>query len=184
MPFAIWITGLPGSGKSTIAKELIKGLPDTEYLRLDEIRKKFTSEPEFTDEGRDAVYDKLVEEGLKAISSGRNVVYDATAHKLKWRNAARKKIGNFLEAHIDCPVETCIKRESQRKDGLVLADLYKKALERKRTGRQFEGLGEVVGVDVPYEKNSNAEMTIDSSKRSPEEAAGIILSEIKKRGWI
>lgn len=184
MQYAIWITGLPGSGKSTVAAELKKNLKNVEYLRLDEIRKKYISDPQFSDKERELVYSKFIEEGLSKIQEGRNVIFDATAHKLKWRAIARSKINNFLEVYIRCPVELCMDRESKRSGGLVTADLYKRSLERKRTGEQFGGLGEVVGVDVPYEENENAEVLIDSGKLKPEEAADIILGEIKRRGWI
>ena len=184
MAFAVWITGLPGSGKSTIAKELVKDLKNVEYLRLDEIREKFIKEPKFTDEERELVYSKFVEEGVAKTALGKNVVYDATAHKLKWRSEARSKIRDFIEVHVQCSLEACIERESKRSEGLVLADLYRKALERKRTGRQFESLGQVVGVDVPFEENKNVEIEIDSEKTGPKEAASVIFEEIKKRGWI
>ncbi|MFH1710309.1 MAG: adenylyl-sulfate kinase [bacterium] len=184
MPFAIWMTGLPGSGKSTVAGELMKNLKDTEYLRLDEIRKKYIKEPKFTDEERESVYSKFIEEGILNIGQGRNVVYDATAHKLKWRNKARHSIKNFIEAHVKCPLQVCIERESKRSNGLVTAELYKKSLERKRTGKQFKGLGQVVGVDVPFEENKNVEIEIDSEKTGPKEAASAIFDEIKKRGWV
>ena len=59
-----------------------------------------------------------------------------------------------------------------------MADLYKKALERKRTGRDFPGLGEVIGVDVPYEESEEAEITIESDKLNPKEAAKRILELI------
>ena len=49
------------------------------------------------------------------LKKDRNVVYDATAHKLKWRNFARGRIEDFLEVFIKCPLDTCIKRESKRK---------------------------------------------------------------------
>jgi len=184
MPFAVWITGLPGCGKSTIAKELMKKLKNVEHLRLDEIRRKYVSNPKFTDEEREIVYSKYIEEGLSKLEKGKNVIYDATAHKLKWRTDARSRIKYFIEVYIKCPVEVCIERESSRSEGLVLAELYRKSLERKRTGRKFPGLGEVVGVDVPYEENENAEIVIDSEKLEPREAAGIILEETKRRGWI
>jgi len=184
MAFAIWVTGLPGSGKSTIAKELIKRLKDAEYLRLDEIRKKFVKEPKFTDEERELVYSKFIDEGVSSIERGRNVVYDATAHRSKWRSEARAKVRDFLEVYVKCPLEVCIKRESARKNGIVMADLYARSLKRKRTGEKVEGLGNVVGVDVPYEENANAEVVINSEKIRPEEAAEIIFIEIKKRGWI
>jgi len=184
MPFAVWITGLPGSGKSTIAGELIKSLKNTEYLRLDEIRKKYVNEPKFTEEERESVYSKFIKEGVSKIDQGRNVVYDATAHKLKWRSEARKRIKDFVEVRVECPLEVCIERESKRSGGLVLADLYRKSLERKRTGKQFEGLGQVVGIDVPFEENENVEIEIDSEKTRPKEAAGAIFEELKKRGWV
>ena len=76
-----------------------------------------------------------------------------------------------------------MKRESARGEGLVQADLYKKAIERKATGKNYEGLGKVVGVDVPYEENKNAEMVIDSEQLQPEEAARKIISGITKKGW-
>ena len=184
MAFAVWITGLPGSGKSTIAKELVKVLKNSEYLRLDEIRKRYINEPKFTDEERELVYSKFVNEGISKVGQGRNVVYDATAHKLKWRNKARSKIADFIEVHVQCFLETCIERESKRGEGLVLADLYRKALERKNAGKIFEGLGQVVGVDVPFEENGNVEIEIGSEKMGPKEAASVIFEEIKKRGWI
>jgi adenylylsulfate kinase len=184
MAFAVWITGLPGSGKSTIAKGLVKVIRNAEYLRLDEMRKKFIKEPKFTDEERELVYSKFIDEGTSCIAEGKNVVFDATAHKLKWRSEARSKIKNFIEVNIKCPLDVCIERESKRGEGLVLADLYRKALERKSAGKIFEGLGQVVGIDVPFEENVNVEIEIESEKMGPKEAASVIFEEIKKRGWI
>jgi len=183
MAYAIWITGLPGSGKSTIAKELVKKLDNIEYLRLDEIRKKYIKDPKFTDEERQLVYSKFIDEGVKLVEAGKNVLFDATAHKLIWRQIARSRIPNFMEVYVQCSIETCMNREASRPGGLVLADLYKKALERKRTGKQFPGLGEVVGVDIIYEENKNTEIMINSDILEPWEAAREIVEEIKKKGW-
>ncbi len=183
MTFAIWITGLPGCGKSTIARHLHKMLDNTEYLRLDEIRKKFVKDPKFTDEEREMVYAKFIDEGVKQTGLGKNVIYDATAHKLAWRREARSKISDFLEVYVRCPLGDCIKRETERNDGLVQAELYRKSLERKNTGKQFDGLGKVVGIDVEYEEEPRAELIINSNRVGPEEAARVILNEIKKRGW-
>lgn len=184
MPFAVWITGLPGSGKSTIAKELMNSLKNTVHLRLDEIRKKYIKNPDFTEEERDMVYTKFIEEGVAHHIKGESVVFDATAHRAKWRGQARACIKDFLEVQVECPIETCMKRESGRREGLVLADMYKKALERKSTGRQFKGLGMVVGVDVPYEESKEAEIIIDSASMAPKEAAKKILDVLRKKGWI
>ncbi len=183
MGWAIWITGLPGSGKSTIAKELIKELEGVKLLSLDEIRKEIVSLPKFTKEEREYVYKVLAEKAAKLVSEGQNVILDATGNRLIWRDYARNLIPNFMEVYVKCPLEICIKRESSRPEGLVMADLYRKALERKKTGKQFRDLGEVPGVDVPYEENKAAEIVIKSDKVSADEAAKVIFDELKKKGW-
>jgi len=182
MPWIIYITGLPGSGKSTVAQALIRLLSDrgieAAYLRLDEIRKEIAPDPHYTEEEREKVYRAYAERGFKLLREGKNVILDATAHRKKWRDLVRNAAGNFLEVYVKCDLDTCIKRESGRKEGLVMADLYKKALERKKEGKGFPGLGEVVGVDVPYEENKKAEIKIESDKIFPEEAAKGIIEKL------
>ena len=64
MSFCLWLTGLPGSGKSTILQELSRILSESGIeavtLSLDHIRKVITPEPKYTDEERDIVYRALV----------------------------------------------------------------------------------------------------------------------------
>ena len=151
---------------------------------MDEIRKKFVKRPKFTAEEREFVYRAFAEEGIKILKRDKNVIYDATAHRLKWRSFARGRIEEFLEVHVKCPLDICVKRESKRKSSFVIADLYRKALERKKTGKVFEGLGEVVGVDVPYEENKDAELVIYSEKVAADEAANLIVNELKRRKWL
>lgn len=183
MAFAIWITGLPGSGKSTIAKDLVKILNKNkikaEILRLDKIRKKYVKKPKYTGKERDFVYRKFVDEGIALIKKDKNLIYDATAHKKKYRNYARKKIKNVVEVYVKCPLKICIGRESKRKGGLVIANMYKKALERKKSKKKYPKLGQVIGVDVPYEINKKAEIKIDSTKIKPKQAANKIFKKIK-----
>jgi len=49
---------------------------------------------------------------------------------------------------------------------MVVAQMYKRALERKEKGTQFKDLGPVIGVDIPYEENPDAEIIVDNSKSS------------------
>lgn len=178
----IWITGLPGSGKSTIAKELLKLLDKNKisykYLRLDKFRKKIIAKPKYTEEERDFVYRKLADYAFR-ISKNNNVIIDATAYKRRYRDYLRKKVKNFIEVYVKCPLNICIKRESKRKNGLVMAAMYRKALERKKTGKEEKNLGQVIGVDVEFEENKNVEVIIKSDKINPKEAARIIFNEIK-----
>ena len=76
-----------------------------------------------------------------------------------------------------------IKRESKRKHSLVIAELYKKALERKDKKIKYGGLGIVVGVDVPYEE-SNPELIINSNKIKPKKAAQKISLLLKNKNLI
>ena len=184
MAFAIWITGLPGSGKSTVGRELAKYIKDVDYLRLDELRKKYVLNATFSDDEREMVYSRFIDDGVSRIAQGRNVIYDATAYRMIWRLSARSKIEHFIEVYVRCPIGKCIERETSRKDGLVQAELYKKAMDRKNTGRQYENLGKVVGIDVPYEADPDAEVIIDSDRTKPEDAAKIIADVLKKKGWI
>jgi adenylylsulfate kinase len=57
-----------------------------------------------------------------------------------------------------------MQRESERPQGKVMADLYAKALKRRETGRDFPGLGQVVGVDVQFEKNPAAELRVENDR--------------------
>lgn len=188
MPWIVYITGLPGSGKSARARALLQLLADRKitasYLRLDDIRKEIVPEPEYTEEEREKVYAELCRRGLELYRQGKNVILDATAYRRKWRNMLREQVKDFLEVYIKCDLETCIQRESKRKAGPVMADMYNKALERKRTGKDIPGLGEVVGVDVAYEENEKAELVIDSSNSGIEDAARVIFEEISGRGWV
>ncbi|MHB1908743.1 MAG: adenylyl-sulfate kinase [Nitrososphaerales archaeon] len=178
--YVIWFTGLPGSGKSSIAKKVIEKLDTTlVYLSMDEIRKQIFEKPNYSDQERDIAYRALVLVAEFACISGANVVVDATAHKRIWRDLARKRIQNFVEVYVKCPVDTCIERETKRESDLVRKRIYVDALERLRSGKVFTELGKVPGVDEPYEE-SKPEIVIDSSKGSIEEEADQIIDQMEK----
>jgi adenylylsulfate kinase len=76
---------------------------------------------------------------------------------------------------VRCPVEVCMEREANRKDNVVVSNLYKKALERVRTGKKIKLVGDVIGIDVPYEEPVNPDFVIDSDKLDPEESSEKII---------
>ena len=182
MPFVVWITGLPGAGKTTIAKILMeileeKGIP-ARYIRLDEIRRIIVPNPRYTEEERDIVYRALVLMAKFLHECGVNVVLDATGHRRRWRDLARELIPGFLEVYVKCPIEICMKRETEREQSLVKKRLYLDALERLRKGVKIEGLGEVPGVDVPYEESFNPDLILESDRLNPRESAMLIYQKI------
>jgi len=166
MAFAVWFTGLPGSGKTVIASRTAsilkeKGI-DVKILQLDEIRRVLTPNPRYTDEERDIVYASLGYMAKLLTECGVNVFIDATANKRKYREAARKIIPSFAEVFIRCPLEVCVEREAHRKAVFSPRGIYKKAAGQGAT---------VPGVNVPYEEPLKPEIVIESDKMKPDESA-------------
>lgn len=182
---AVWFTGLPGSGKSSISRKVFHRLKDmgfeARYLQMDQRRKEYFPRPSYTDRERQEAYEMFAREGARLVAGGFFVVMDATAPKKSMRDLARGLIENFAEIHIDCSLDTAMKRESGRPEGLVMADLYAKALERKKTGRDFPGLGRVIGVDLPFEKDPEAELTIENDQLTIDEAVDRAMNFILSR---
>ncbi len=184
--WAIWFVGLPGSGKSTYAQavyeQLLQRNIDVIYLSMDERRRVYSFEPEYTAEEREQAYRMFVQEAAELTGRGRNVIMDGTGHKLWMRHHARNLIHRFAEIYVYCPPEVAIEREKGRSTGQVMPGLYEKALERKEKGTVFEGLGEVVGVDVPFEEDTSAECIIESDRMSIEEGRDLVLEFME--GWL
>ncbi len=164
--WVVWFVGLPGSGKSSVAGRFVEALrargESAVFLQMDLRRRAYFPQPKYTAEERKKAYELFALEAVENVVAGNNVVLDGCAPVLAMREFARVRVARFAEIYVSCPVEIAMQREGQREQGAVMADLYAKALERKKTGRQFEGLGEVVGVDVPFEENRQTELKIEN----------------------
>ena len=179
MHFCLWITGLPGSGKSTIAQELEPLLREDGYdvltLSLDEVRKVLTPEPKYSDEERVLVYRSLAFMAELLVAHGRkNVIIDATANRRAFRDLARERVAEFAEIYVKCPLEVCQARESARTGRAVEKDLYAKA----RAGRLK---GKMPGVSAPYEEPEDPEVKVRSDRLTPREAAEKILTYVRSK---
>ena len=177
---ALWFTGLPGSGKSAVVRAVeaalaVRGEPVT-WLSLDARRKAYFPNPTYAAAERDEAYRRFTDEAAKIAASGRLVLMDASAPKRAMRDHARAVIPKFAEVHVRCSLKTAMAREAARPEGLVMAGLYAKALERQATGRQFPGLGQVIGVDVPYEENPQVECLVDAEHLSIEQGRNLVLA--------
>jgi len=155
--FAVWITGLPGSGKSTFADELKKIYPELVVLRMDELRKIVTADPTYSESERDIVYKAMVYIAGKLTELGHNVIIDATGNLRRWRELARRLIPRFAEVYLKCPIELCIRREQQRLESHEAPkDIYKKGASG----------WPVPGIAAPYEEPLTPEIIIDTEKTS------------------
>lgn len=186
MPAAIWFTGLPGSGKSALAKAVEHYLrlagTDTAYLELDARRKAYFPKPTYSDAERDMAYKRFADEAAGLYRQGRAlVILDASAPRLAMRAYARSLMPHFAEVHVRCSLATAMARESARPEGKVMAGLYAKAMMRKATGRDFPGLGQVIGVDVPFEEDPAAECVVDAEHLTIEAGRDVVLAFL--RDW-
>jgi len=144
--WVIWFVGLPGSGKSTYAQAVYGALKDrgkrVQYLSMDERRRVYVPEPNYTSQERNQVYRLFAEEAARIAGQGTNVIMDGTAPELSMREYARGLVERFAEIYVSCTIETAVHRETNRPQGLVMAELYQKAIKRQQTGEYFEGLGD------------------------------------------
>lgn len=172
MSWAVWITGLPGSGKSTIALEVKRKMPDAVILSIDELRKIVTPTPNYSGDEREYVYKALVYTAKTISELGHNVIIDATANRKFWRNLAKKIIPEYYEVYIKCPLNICVERERTRTDlHAAPAGIYEKGKEG----------WPVPGVNAPYEEPEAPELVIDTAKESPEDAAEKIIEMVRKK---
>lgn len=181
MSFCLWLTGLPGSGKSTISAELEELLQESgmgaAVLSLDRIRKVVTPSPQYTTEEREIVYRSLAVMAQLLVKEGhKNVIIDATGNRRAFRDLARELIPDFAEIYVKCPLETCESRETSRQNQLVQKDLYKRASEGKLNGK-------MPGVSAPYEAPLHPEVVVESDNLSPAESAQKIMAYVRSR-WL
>lgn len=111
--WALWITGLPGSGKTTIASRVAEALTagglDVRVLDLADVR-AFIDEA-WSPLAEDVAHRALVYAAMRLTESGVAVIIDATAPARVWRSLARERIARFAEVQLVCPAEICASRE-------------------------------------------------------------------------
>ncbi len=170
----IWLTGLSGSGKSTIAVELEHALIENKHqayiLDGDNIRYGLNKNLGFTPEDRTENI-RRIGEVAKLFTDANIITIAAFVSPYKEdRNNVRKLLeeGEFIEVYIKCSVEVCEERDTK--------GLYKKA----RAGE----VKDFTGVSAPYEEPLKPEITIDSSKLSIEESTRTVLNYLEKNGYV
>ncbi|MBS7247506.1 MAG: adenylyl-sulfate kinase [Candidatus Jordarchaeales archaeon] len=178
MAWTVWLFGLPGSGKSTIARELQGLLAErdikSQILSTDLLRKVVTPNPTYSEEEREIVYGVLVFIARLLNDNGINVIIDATANRKAYREKGRKEIENILFVYVKCPLEVCMRREATRKETYgAPRKIYEKGLSGE--SRTVPGLG------VPFEEPENPDVIVESDKLSPKECALKIFNNIMNR---
>lgn len=165
--YTIWFTGLPSSGKSTLANaltiELMKRGKNVMLLDGDEVRKNYWPELGFSKEDRDKNIKRSAQLASKLCGMGMVVVASFISPYRDIRDYARKEIGNFIEVYVKCPVGVCIERDGK--------GLYAKALAGEITN--------FTGISDPYEEPLNPEVVIESDKETIEEGVNKVLAKLE-----
>ncbi len=170
----IWLTGLSGSGKSTIAVELEHALIENKHqayiLDGDNIRHGLNKNLGFSPEDRSENI-RRIGEVAKLFTDANIITITAFISPYRQdRDNARKlfQAGEFIEIYIKCPLEVCEQRDTK--------GLYKKA--RKGEVKEF------TGISAPYEEPLSPELTIDTSKMSIEESTRTIIAYLEEKGYV
>ncbi len=170
----IWFTGLSGAGKSTTAEVLaVKLLEYGRQVTLldgDIVRTNLSKGLAFNKEDRDTNIRRIGFVAAEIVRHGGMVIAAAVSPYRSTRNEVRALVGeeHFLEVFVDTPLEVCEQRDTK--------GMYAKA----RRGE----IKDFTGIDDPYERPLNAEITLDSVSRPPEENARVILDKLVAQGLV
>ena len=163
----VWFTGLPASGKSTIADGVAEALRsegrEVERLDGDQVRNLFPG----TGFSRESREDHLRRVGWMASrleAHGITAVASFVSPYRAARAAVRAMCRNFVEVYVATPLEECVRRDPK--------GLYANAKRGE--------MKQVTGVDDPYEPPENADVVIDTSRMSKEECVRLVLETLRR----
>lgn len=170
----IWLTGLSGSGKSTIANaledELYKRTKRTYTLDGDNVRHGLNKDLGFTDEDREENIRRIAEVSKLFVDAGIIAMTAFISPFAKDRDIARSLVNDdeFIEVFIKCSLPVCEQRD--------VKGLYQKA--RAGLIKQF------TGIDSPYEEPQNPEIVLETDKLSIEESVQVLIKYLEQKGII
>jgi len=164
----IWMTGLSGSGKTTIAKYLDEALYSKGYIAQildgDNIRSGINSNLTFSGEDRKENIRRIAEVSKLFMNCGIIIINSFISPTEEIRNMAMEIIGkeNFFEVFVSAPIEVCEQRDTK--------GLYAKA--RKGEIKNF------TGIDSPFELPQHADATVRTDQQTIEESVNQLLERI------
>ena len=153
--FTVWLTGLPCSGKSTLAHHLQRTLDEigfaVEIIDGDEVRKNLTKGLGFSKEDREENIKRITYVAKLLTNVGAVAIVAAISPYRDSRQHAREQIGKFVEVYVDCPLQVCMERD--------VKGLYAKAKRGE--------ISNFTGISDPYEAPNKAEIIVNTDKDLP-----------------
>lgn len=168
----IWLTGLPCSGKTTLALALgeylrDRGLP-VEILDGDEFRRSLSADLGFTPENRREQARRVTYVSKLLTRNGIITIVPLISPYRDSRSFARRELGRFIEVYVQCPLDECIRRDTK--------GLYTKALKGE--------IKNFTGVSDPYEEPEHPDVTVHTDSSSVGECVGQILRATLDLGYL
>ncbi len=168
----VWFTGLPCSGKSTVANLVAARLREmgcrVQRLDGDVVRKTISRDLGFSKEDREKNIERVTFVA-KLLTANDIIVLTAFISPYRaMRERARKEIGSFIEVYVKCPLEECMRRD--------IKGMYKKALAGE--------IKNYTGISDPYEPPQSPELVLETDKEKPAESAEKVIDKLEELGYL
>lgn len=170
--FVVWMTGLSGAGKTTIAllieRELRERGVKVERLDGDVVREHLTKDLGFSKEDRQTNIERVTFVAKLLSRNGVACICSFISPYQEIRDYVRANVTNFVEVYVEAPLETVIERD--------VKGLYQKALAGE--------IPNFTGISDPFEPPTNPGIRVRTDLQTPLESAGHILGQLEDRGLI
>jgi adenylylsulfate kinase len=170
--FVLWMTGLSGAGKTTIAVELERIMKErnmrVERLDGDVVREGLTRDLGFTKEDRDKNIERVTFVAKLLSRNDVGVIASFISPYAAMRDQARKETTNFIEVHISAPLDVTESRD--------VKGMYAKA----RAGQ----IANFTGINDPYEAPTDAELDIPTHEQTLDESVAAVVAYLEERGFM
>lgn len=168
----LWFTGLPGSGKTTVARRVHELLQArhilSERLDGDVVRQDLCRDLGFSKEDREKNIERVTFVSKVLTRNGVVVLCSFVSPYRAMRDRARQEIGEFLEVYVRAPQEVLTTRD--------VKGMYRKALAG--------GIQGFTGIDDPYEEPNRPDLVLDTDLESVDESAGRVMHLLAERGYL
>ena len=173
--FVVWFTGLPGAGKSTLARIVGRRL-EAHGLRVDSldgnvVRARYSERLGYSKKDRDANVARIASASSELARAGTVAIVAAISPYAEARRRARALVEQhapFIEVYVATPLDECIRRDPR--------GLYARALANE--------IPSFTGISDPYEEPVAPDLRLDTCDSRPDDSAGVVIQHLEKVGLV